>query len=193
MKGISDTAVISRLTFITGNAAKAEQLSRHLDFPVTHLKLDLKEIQSLDLASIVEHKVKEAFKIVGSPVLVEDTSLTFSALGQLPGPLIKWFLASLGNEGLCRLLNGYDSRQALAEVRCAVYDGKELLTFLGSKKGSISNTPRGESGFGWDSIFIPDGQMKTWGEMTVDEQKATSMRRIALKRLETALRAPSPL
>jgi len=182
--------LISQLTFITGNAAKAEQLGRHLEFPVTHRKLDLEEIQSLDLTSIVEHKAKEAYNIVRSPVLVEDTSLTFSALGQLPGPLIKWFLASLGNEGLCQLLNGYDSRQALAEVRCAVYDGKELLTFLGSKKGSISETPRGGVGFGWDSIFIPDGQTKTWDEMTVDEQKATSMRRIALKQLEAVLRAP---
>jgi len=93
---------IESLTFITGNTAKAEQLARHLEYPVTHQKLDLPEIQSLDLKEIVEHKAKEAYKQIKKPVLVEDTSLTFSVLGKLPGPLIKWFLTELDNAGLCR-------------------------------------------------------------------------------------------
>ncbi len=63
------------ITFITGNAAKAAQLGRHLDHPVTHKKLDLPEIQSLDLHEVVEHKAKEAYKQVGGFVLVENTSL----------------------------------------------------------------------------------------------------------------------
>ncbi len=175
------------LTFITGNAAKAEQLSRHLDFPVTHQKLDLPEIQSLDLAEIVEHKAKEAFKHVGSLVLVEDTSLQFNALGRLPGPLIKWFLTELDNEGLCKLLIGYQDRSAYAEVVFGLYDGKELKTYSGSIQGSIANIPKGDRGFGWDPIFIPEGSIKTWGEMTVEEQKETSMRRIALKKLQADL------
>src|SRR5688572_11256576 len=97
---------ISSLTFITGNPAKAEQLRRHLEYPVEHQKLDLHEIQSLDLREIVEHKAKDAFRQVGKPVLVEDTSLIFHALGRLPGPLIRWFLEELGNPGLCKLLDG---------------------------------------------------------------------------------------
>jgi hypothetical protein len=44
------------LTFITGNAAKAEQLGRHLDHPVAHKKLDLPEIQSLDLREIIDSR-----------------------------------------------------------------------------------------------------------------------------------------
>jgi len=176
-----------QLTFITGNAAKAEQLGRHLDHPVAHKKLDLAEIQSLDLHEIIEHKTKEAYKQIGGVVLVEDTSLTFKALGRLPGPLIKWFLTELDNAGLCKLLNGYEDRSAVAEVCFGLYDGKELRMFEGEARGSVAPIPRGERGFGWDPVFIPEGHTKTWGEMDPEEQKDTSMRRIALKKLEAFL------
>ena len=179
------------ITFITGNAAKAEQLGRHLDHPVSHTKLDLVEIQSLDLHEIIEHKTKEAYKQVGGIVLVEDTSLTFNALGRLPGPLIKWFLTELDNAGLCKLLDAYDDRSAVAEVCFGLYDGKELRMFEGEARGSIAPTPRGEKGFGWDPIFVPEGHEKTWGEMDPEEQKETSMRRIALQRLEGVLKQAS--
>lgn len=176
------------LTFITGNAAKAEQLGRHLDHPVAHQKLDLAEIQSLDLHEIIEHKTKEAYKQIGSVVLVEDTSLTFKALGRLPGPLIKWFLTELDNAGLCKLLDGYEDRSATAAVCFGLYDGKELKMFEGEAPGSIAPVPKGERGFGWDPVFIPEGHDRTWGEMEPEEQKETSMRRIALKKLEAYLK-----
>lgn len=177
------------ITFITGNPSKADQLARHLDYPVKHQKLDLPEIQSLDLREVVEYKSQEAYKLVGSPVLVEDTSLTFSSLGRLPGPLIKWFLTELDNVGLCKLLDPYQNRNALAEVCFGLYDGKKLHTFEGQMKGAVANSPRGERGFGWDPIFIPEGYVKTWSEMSMEEQRATSMRRIALKQLDTFIKS----
>lgn len=180
---------LAPLTFITGNAAKAEQLSRHLDHPVLHKKLELVEIQSLDLKEVVEHKVKEAYRQINAPVMVEDVSLTFNALGKLPGPLIKWFLHELDNAGLARLLNAYEDRSAIAEVCVGIYDGNELHMFDGQRKGSIAAEPRGEQGFGWDPIFIPEGHSKTWAEMDIEEQKETSMRRIALKKLEAFLKS----
>lgn len=178
----------TKLTFITGNAAKAEQLSRHLDFPIAHQKIELTEIQSLDLAEIVEHKTKEAYRHVNSPVLIEDTSLTFTALGRLPGPLIKWFLTELGNEGLCWILDGYSDRSAVAEVLFGLYDGQQLQTFHGRAEGTIADNPRGDQGFGWDPVFIPAGHHKTWAEMSPEEQAKTSMRRIALKKLEASIK-----
>src|SRR3989344_3252427 len=131
------------LTFITGNAAKAEQLGRHLEHPVLHKKLDLDEIQSLDLKKVVEHKARDAFKHIQGPVLVEDTSLTFRALGRLPGPLIKWFLAELDNAGLCKLLDAYGEREALAEVCFGFFDGGEVRFFEGQVRGNIAVAPRG--------------------------------------------------
>jgi non-canonical purine NTP pyrophosphatase (RdgB/HAM1 family) len=180
---------MASLTFITGNLSKAEQLSRHLDYPVDYKKLDVHEIQSLNLEEVAIHKAKEAYKIMGSPVLVEDTSLIFNALGSLPGPLIKWFLESLDNEGLAKILNSYDDRTAHAEVCFAYCDENGAQTFSGSIDGTIANEPRGEKGFGWDPVFIPEGYDITWGEMDADQQKETSMRRIALRKLQTYLEA----
>ncbi|MEK7188017.1 MAG: non-canonical purine NTP pyrophosphatase [Patescibacteria group bacterium] len=176
------------ITFITGNASKAAQLARHLEYPITHKKLDLAEIQSLDLREIVEHKAREAYKQIHTTVLVEDTSLTFRALGKLPGPLIKWFLTELDNHGLCKILDGYENRDALAQVCFGLYDGKDLHFFEGRTEGTIVKNPKGERGFGWDPIFVPKGHKKTWGEMNLEEQNKTSMRRIALKKLENFLK-----
>src|SRR6478672_6088117 len=103
---------LTSLTFITSNPTKAEQLGRHLDFPVQHRNIELAEIQSLNLNEIINHKAYEGYKMIHEPVLVEDTSLVFSALGKLPGPFIKWFLKELGNDGLCKLLNQYPDRTA---------------------------------------------------------------------------------
>jgi len=177
----------ARLTFITGNPSKAEQLGWHLGLEVRHKKVDLAEVQSLDLQEVVEHKARGAFEIVRGPVLVEDTSLVFTALGRLPGPLIKWFLHELDNAGLCKLLDGYADRSALASVLFGYYDGQQFETFAGQIPGTIALTPRGDRGFGWDPVFIPEGHTKTWGQMTKEEQIRTSMRRIALKKLEQFL------
>ena len=176
------------ITFITSNPDKARLLSQYVDFPVLHQDIDLVEIQSLDLSTIIEYKAKEAHKQVLAPVLVEDTSLRFFALGKLPGPIIKWFLTELGTSGLCRLLDDSSERSALAEVQFGLYDGQSFQTFTGAREGSIALTPRGSNGFGWDSIFIPSGYHKTWAEMTDEESQATSMRRSALKKLEAYLK-----
>lgn len=180
------------ITFVTGNPKKAEQLGYHLDMPVQHRKLDIPEIQSLDLEEVVTRKAREAYKRIGSPVLVEDTSLRFSALGKLPGPLIKWFLTELKNDGLCKLLDPYADRSALAEVKFALFDGETMHVFSGEMPGTIAEQPLGEDGFGWDPIFMPKGYTKTWGQMDAEEQKETSMRRIALKKLEEYLKNATP-
>lgn len=179
---------MKNLTLITGNPGKAEQIQRHLSIPVTHRKLDLNEIQSLDLEEITKKKAEEAFSILKSPVLVEDTSLIFPALGKLPGPLIKWFFEELGNEGLCKLLDKYEDRSAIAEVVFGLHTGTEVILFhSNSIFGSVATSPRGDKKFGWDPIFIPNGQTKTWAEMSYEEQDATSMRKNALSKLEKYL------
>ncbi len=179
---------MNTLTFITGNAGKAKYLSDYFHIPVDHKKLDLVEIQSLDLKEVVEDKAKRAYEIIKAPVIVEDVSLTFTGMKKLPGPLIKWFLETLGNDGLIGLVNGLDTRDALAEVEFAICDDNGVHTFGGSMEGTISNTPRGEMGFGWDPIFIPKGYDKTWAEMSDDEKHATSMRKIALEKMAEYLK-----
>lgn len=182
---------MNEITFITGNAAKAQYLADYFHFPVTHRKLDLDEIQSLDLEKIVRDKAERAYAIVQATVLVEDTSLTFEALNGLPGPLVKWFYEPLGNEGLCKLLNGCENRNAIAEVKFALCDGSGTHVFTGSREGSIADLPRGEKGFGWDPIFIPKGYTQTWAEMPESDKHASSMRKIALEQLAHFLTDPN--
>lgn len=175
------------LTFITSHAKKADEIARYLGYPVTHHKLDLPEVQSLDPHVVVGTKATEAYRILRKPVLVEDFSLTFDALGALPGPLIKWFLQELDVKGLCQLLDAYPSRAALAQTSFGYCDQEGLSIFDGKMSGTIAKQLRGENGYGTDGIFIPDGQAKTWGEMDEDEQVAHSVRRIGLEKLERFL------
>lgn len=174
-----------QLIFITGNMDKLAATKKYIHIPVTHKKLHLTEIQSLDPREVVEHKVKEAYRIVQQPVLVEDTSLVFHALGKLPGPLIKWFYEELGNDGMCALL-GKD-RRATATVTFALYDGKHLHFCDATARGSVPEKPRGESGFGWNPIFIPEGTNKTYAEMTEEEKDKIYLRRYALQKLKEIL------
>ncbi len=156
------------VTFVTGNQDKAAYLARLLGVTLKHQKLELDELQSLDLAVIAEHKARQAFDMIGSPVLIEDVSLTFHALGRLPGPFIKWF-EELGHDGLCNLLNGYDNRFATVTAMFAYYDGKTMRIFKKSLDGRVAGEPRGSGGFGWDDIFIPEGYTKTRAELSPEE------------------------
>ena len=61
---------MSKVIFITGNQGKADFLAKHVDYPIAHQKLDLDEIQSLDLPEIAKHKAEQAYKVVQAPVLV---------------------------------------------------------------------------------------------------------------------------
>lgn len=157
------------LTFITGNQGKADNLARHMGQEIAHHKVNLDEIQSLDLREIVEHKIKQAYEILGTPVLVEDVSLEFKALGRLPGPFIKFFVDESGLEACCRMLDGFENRSAIGRCTFGYFDGLELHFFEGELTGKIADTPRGENGFGWDKIFVPDGYSTTRAELNDEE------------------------
>ncbi len=170
-----------KITFITGNMGKVKEVSHYLGIPLDHQKIDLDEIQSLDIEEVVKDKATRAYEKVGKPVLVEDNSFVFHALGKLPGPLIKWFLGELKNEGLCRLVDGKD-RSCTATVCYGFHDGKEIHLFSGSMAGTVAQSPRGDNSFGWSPVFIPEGYDKTYAELSDDERAPFAMRNIALKK-----------
>lgn len=167
---------MAKVTFITGNQGKADFMAKFLGHPVSHVKLDLEEIQSLDFRKIAEHKARAAYNIVKSPVLVEDMGLNFKVLGRLPGAFTKWFHDEVGLEGMCRMLDGYDDRSANAEVCFAYFDGDSMEFFEGKLFGTIARHPKGNGGFGFDPILIPDGTDKTLAEMNEEELKKFSLR-----------------
>jgi non-canonical purine NTP pyrophosphatase (RdgB/HAM1 family) len=164
------------VTFITGNENKARVLEQYLGYPVSHQKIDLDEIQSLELNEIIEHKVRQAFDILKSPVLVEDVSLVIEGMGALPGPFIKWFVESMGLRKVCQMVNSFDNRNAKAQIAFGYYDGQQFKIFRGEVLGQISQQPRGDDSFGWNPIFIPSGTSKTYAEMDGDETLKFSLR-----------------
>src|SRR3989344_9423933 len=90
------------LYFITGNKNKFAEVKSVLS-DIEQLDMDLPEIQDFDPHKVVRAKLIEALKHKDGEFIVEDTSLYLDCLGGLPGPLIKWFMKTIGNEGLCNL------------------------------------------------------------------------------------------
>jgi inosine triphosphate pyrophosphatase len=160
-------------TFITGNQHKADYLSRQLGFEISHQKVELDELQSTDLHEIVAHKLRQAYAVVDAPVLVEDVSLSFKVLGDLPGPYIKWFVEHSGPEACCRMLDGFDDRSATIRCTFGYYDGQTMEFFDSELLGTISDHPRGENGFGFDTFFINEGYEITRAEMSQEENERT--------------------
>jgi inosine triphosphate pyrophosphatase len=174
------------ILFITGNAGKLREV-RALIPGVQGVDMDLTEIQEIDAHKIIAAKLVEAQRYQSGAFMVEDTSLYLDAMNGLPGPLVKWFLKTVGIEGIYKLSESFGSVRATActIIGYADEDGN-LLFFEGSIEG-ILVPPRGADGFGWDPLFQPDGYQKTFAEMTPEEKKQCSMRRLAVKRLRRHL------
>lgn len=167
-------------------------LEKFLGHKVIHHDLDLPEIQSLDVKEIVYQKTLDAYKVLKKPVLVDDASLSITAIGGLPGPLVKFFLKAIGGEGICRMVDGYDDRSAVTSLLFGYYDGKDFYSFDAEVPGSISLSPRGDvsklTKMGWNPIFIPSGQNKTVAEMDENLLAKYTPRGHAAKKLALFLR-----
>lgn len=153
---------------ITGNKNKVAEFERVLGGKVNHIALDLDELQGMDGDVISEHKVRQAYAKVGKPVVVMDQKLAIACLNGFPGPLIKWFWETIGLEKICRIVDCFDDRTVVARNTLTFYDGHKLRHFYAEALGTVANHPRGHTGFGWDPIFIPEGETKTYAELGVE-------------------------
>lgn len=171
---------------ITGNKGKFDELASLIP-QVQQLDIDLPEIQELDPKKIIEEKLKAASLHHRGRFIVEDTSLYFDGLNGLPGPLVKWFLKSIGNEGLATIARSLsdNAARAVTWLGYRTIQG-EIQYFEGEILGNIVQ-PRGMNGFGWDKIFQPKGSAKTFAEMSSNEKNIFSMRRIAIEKLKKHL------
>lgn len=181
---------MQQITFITGNEGKLREARAILnDLEVISKEIDLPEIQEIDARKVIEAKLQEAYALHKGAYIVEDTSLYINALNGLPGPLIKWFLQSLKNEGLAALAQKYDDQNAYASSMIGyITDDGETHFFEGRIDGVIV-LPQGESDFGWDPIFMPDSSEKTFAQMSAEEKNAISHRKIAFTKLSTFLQS----
>jgi len=175
------------LYFITGNKNKFEEVKSILP-NVEQLDINLPEIQDIDAKNIIKAKLLEALKHKNGEFIVEDTSLYLDCLGGLPGPLIKWFMKTMGNEGLYNLVEKLGNKKAEAKTIIGyAKNSDEIHYFEGCIKGEIV-LPRGDSGFGWDPIFQPNKLDKSFAELTQEEKNNISMRRVAVNKLKEHMR-----
>ncbi len=183
---------ISGLTFVTSNPGKAREAAAYLGRPVTAQPLDLPEIQSLDFIDVARAKALVAARALSVPVLVEDSGLVVAGWGGFPGPFTKWItMGVLGQEGLTKMVDGFSDRGAEAVSALAVarpgQDERSIVVAIGRVQGSIALHPRGENGFGWDVLFIPEGATRTWAEMSDEEKRVDSHRARAFASLRSVL------
>lgn len=170
------------MILLTGNKDKLREFEGILGIKINHKNVELDEIQSVNIEDVIRHKAKQAYDMLHEPVIVEDTGLYFEELNGLPGALTKFFLNKLSLEQICGLLK--TNRNALARTAIAYFDGKAMEVFTGETKGKIAESPKGENGFGWDPVFIPEGYDKTFAELSPEEKQADFMRKTAIEKLK---------
>lgn len=172
---------MDKLHFATINRGKLKEASDILNRRIIGIPGDIEEIQSMNLEKVASQKATGYYQVLKKPLFVEDVALSFSALKGLPGAYINDFSKVLGNDGLVELLKNKKDREAVASVVVAyIPKAGRIYKFNGEVKGTIVKKPRGDKGFGWDAIFIPNGEKRTFAEMTLRQKNKYSMRKKAL-------------
>ena len=166
------------------------------------LEMDLPEEQEVDQQKIVERKLElAADQLASSPqallghakmsskgqwlagFVVEDTGFYLDCLPGLPGPLIKWFLQTIGRKGIYEICKKFDNFRAKGISLVGYVNEKgDVKFFKGEVEGKVV-LENGEDGFGWDPVFVPDGEERTFAEMSRGEKNEISMRRKAFEQL----------
>ena len=175
------------MVVVTSNQNKIAEINEIIGTNHKVSKLDIPEIQSLDIDEVITHKAKSAFEKIKKPVLVEDISLAIKALNGLPGPFVKFFLQTLGTEGTVKLV-GKAKTDTKVTAAIAIYDGKKLVIFNGIVYGTLSPKNRGVNGFGFDKVFVPIGYRQTFAEMPPSLKNKISHRALALKKVKAYLK-----
>ena len=178
---------IKTIKFVSGNANKYKEVKDIIEeglpgYTVAQVKIDLPELQGEPL-EISKAKLKHALTVEEGPLMIEDTSLCFNAMGGLPGPYVKDFLQKLGPAGLSNMLKGFEDKSGYAQCIFGL-GNKEGNTniFVGRTPGKIVE-PRGDNTFGWDPIFNPDGFDETYSQMDKSIKNKISHRYNSLKQL----------
>ena len=176
----------SELFFASSNTHKFEEVHRilsNLGLEINLFKIILEEIQSHFLSEIAKRKAIDAFSKIKKPVIIEDDGLFIDALNGFPGPYSSYVYDTIGNKGLLRLLENNESRNAKFVAIIAYSDGiDDVKLFESSISGKISLSIE-DGGWGYDPIFIPDGETKTYAN--VSDKDNLSHRAVSLKKFSS--------
>ncbi|HJH05006.1 RdgB/HAM1 family non-canonical purine NTP pyrophosphatase [Victivallis vadensis] len=175
----------------TANAHKVDEYRKLLEGQNVELKslLDYPGFPGVEEngRSFIENagiKALAACKYCDVPAFADDSGLEVEALDGRPG-IYSARYAPTDKERIARLLDemkGQTNRRARFVCAIAIaINGEVIESFEGEIKGTIVDAPRGESGFGYDPVFQPDGYDQTFGEMAPELKNRISHRANAFK------------
>ncbi len=127
-------------------------------------------------------KAKAIYNIYKQPVIADDSGLVVEQLGGQPGIYSARFAGenatySDNNKKLLADLNEFSKPHKAKFVCCAVYfDGEKFIPSTGELQGEIIEEYKGENGFGYDPLFLPEGYEITLAQMSSDEKNEISHR-----------------
>ena len=160
---------LSELFFASSNEHKfqeAERILANLGMQINLFKTTLEEIQSNNLNYIAEKKAIYAYDLIQKPVIIEDDGLFINALDGFPGPYSSYVYDTIGNKGIMNLLENSEVRDAKFVSIIAYCDSDCVVKlFESSIPGKISSIIE-KGGWGYDPIFIPDGESKTYANVS---------------------------
>lgn len=135
-----------------------------------------------------ELKAEALYNFSGKPCFADDSGLEVKALKKQPGVKSARYAGEPVNhqkntELLLRNLDGKKDRSARFVTLICLKTADKTLFFEGEVKGSIATEPRGTNGFGYDPVFIPEGETRTFAEMSSEEKNAISHRKNAVNKL----------
>ena len=130
----------------------------------------------------------------GLDCFADDTGLEIDSLGGEPGVYSARYAGEAGcaHENMCKVLEKLGdnpNRSACFRTVIALIQGDKISYFEGKINGDIAIQPRGDSGFGYDPIFVPEGYMVSFAQLSADEKNKISHRALAVKELVNYLRS----
>lgn len=168
--------------FVTSNKGKFVE-AQAIFGDLVQKNIGYAEIQADTLEEVVAFGMKEVMTRLKGPVMIEDAGLFVDGLKGFPGVYSAYVQKTIGLEGILKLMDGLDNRQA-AFSSVVGYAEPDLgpVVFKGELKGEIGFEPRGTGGFGYDPIFYVDG--KSLSEMNLEEKNKISHRGGSMKALK---------
>lgn len=185
---------MKKLVFATNNAHKLEEIRAILGDRIEVLSLkdihcdaDIPETaDTLEGNAVL--KAEYIYRNYGMDCFADDTGLEVEALGGAPGVYSARYAGS-GHDSEANIkkllaeLNGVTDRKARFRTAICLIEGGEKHLFEGIVKGEIIEDKRGNSGFGYDPVFVPEGYAETFAEMGNDEKNKISHRARAVQQL----------
>ncbi len=180
---------MKKVVFVTQNTHKLSDAQKLLpEFEIEHVDFEVPEIQSLDPKEIVEHKLRYAYDHSKKPCFVMDASLFLDCLNGFPGPFIKWwFEKTVGEEKTAQIANLFNEHGCAWTTVMGYFDGTKTYFFEETVRGEIAEKPRGENGYHWDTLFIPEGETRTFAEMTFEEKQSYAVTKKLFEELKKVL------